>query len=350
MPYEITAFEHVLNATPGTRVLDVIFVPAPLDKSNASLAAGARVVCLYATDQADSRLLGRLRALGVELVALRYAGVGSLDLEKASEIGMLVSRVPAHAPTSIAEYTVGLMLTLNRKIHISYNRVQQGNMTLNGLVGFDMASKTVGIIGTGKVGRIVARILRGFGCKVLAFDMIESKEVIDLGGRYVSMGMLLASSDILTLHAPLVPGTYHLIGKQTLPRCKAGVHIVNTSRGGLIDVRAAIDAMQTGQLGALAIDVYEGESSCFYGDHTGENFEQDFQLLKSMPNVLITGNQSSLTNSALQSVARATIHTFMQFHAGEDLEYGISVKTKTPGKAPQPGKTQLQRQGVIRPG
>lgn len=324
MPYEVSAFEHVLRATPESRVLDLVFVSAHLDRSTASLATGARAVCLFATDRADTYLLGRLRDLGVELVALRYAGVSSVDLEKASELGIRVARAPAHAPTSIAEYTVALMLSLNRKVHLASARVRDGNLSLQGLVGFDMASKTVGIIGTGKVGRIVARILRGFGCRVLAYDMIESQEFIDTGGRYVSMGALLASCDILTLHAPLVPGTLHMIGGETLARCKNGVYIVNTSRGGLIDKKAAIEALQSGQIGALAIDVYEGEASFYFRDHTGETLDPEFQMLKSMPNVLITGHQSALTTNALASVANATIRTLLQFHAGDELDYAIS--------------------------
>lgn len=326
MPYEINAFETELGKNLNAGHLDVVFVSARLDNSTAALASGAPAVCLFANDHADAQLLTRLRAMGVKLIVVRYAGVSSVDVRKAIELGMKVACAPKHAPTSIAEYTVTMMLALNRKVHIAYNRVRDGNMALHGLVGFDMSEKTVGIIGTGKVGRIVARILIGFGCKVLAYDMMESQQIIDLGGKYVSMGKLLASSDILSLHAPLVPGTHHMIGPETLPRCKKGVHIVNTSRGGLIDVKAVTEALKSGQVGALGLDVYEGESSLFFRDHTGDKVDADFHILKAFPNVLITGHQSALTTNALVSVAKSTVKTLVQFHQGKDLEYGVQER------------------------
>lgn len=338
MPHEVAAFEHEMQRTPEARILDLVCVSSQLETSTASLAAGARAVCLFATDQADAHILDRLQVMGVELLTLRYAGVSSVDLIRATALGIRVAPAPAHAPTSIAEYTVALMLSLNRKVHVASNRVRDGNMTTHGLVGFDMRGKTVGIIGTGKVGRIVGQILRGFGCRLLAFDMMESPEVIELGAKYVPMNTLLASSDILSLHAPLVPGTHHIIGRNTLPRCKTGVHVINTSRGGLIDIKAAIDALRSGQMGGLAIDVYEGEASLFFRDHTGNQTDPDFQLLRSMPNVLITGHQAALTTNALAAVARATVKTLLQFHRGEELDYEI-----------KPGQTRRKRSTAAAP-
>lgn len=321
MPYEKVAFEAaLLHAPDAAAALDLVFVSARLEPATVSLAGGARAVCLFASDLVDAHVLRLLREEGVELVALRYAGISSVDLAMAAELGIRIARAPGHAPTSIAEYAVTLMLTLNRKVHVAASRVRDGNLLLNGLVGFDVANKTVGIIGTGKVGRLTARILRGFGCRLLAYDMMESKEVVANGGKYVAMGTLLAQSDILMLHAPLVPGTHHMIGRETLPRCKRGVHIVNTSRGGLIDVRAAIEGLRSGQIGALAMDVYEGESSLFFRDHTGEMLDVDFQLLKSMPNVIMTGHQAALTTDALEAIAKATVHTLWQFQRNEPVD------------------------------
>lgn len=325
MDHEVAAFDNELHNDPATTVLDIVYVSAQLDKSTATLATGAKAVCLFATDFADAHILRTLHALGVRLITLRYAGVPSLDLVTASELRIRVAPAPAHAPTSIAEYTVLLMLALNRRVHIATHRVRDGNMALQGLVGFDMRGKTVGIIGTGKVGRLVVRLLSSFGCKLLAFDMIESQEVIDLGARYVSMNTLLSKSDIISLHAPLVPGTTHMIGRHTIPLCKTGVHIVNTSRGALIDAKAVIDALRSGQIGGLALDSYEGEDNLFFRDHTGLQTDPDFQLLKSMPNVMITGHQAALTTNALASVAKATVKTLLQFHNGENLDYEMAT-------------------------
>lgn len=324
MPYEITAFQKELDNDPHlAATLDIIFVTTRLNQSTASLTSGARAVCLFATDYADSNLINLLDRYGVRLIALRYAGFNNVDVESAKKLGIVVTKIPTHAPTSIAEYTITLMLTLNRKVHIANNRVRDGNFTTHGLVGFDISDRTVGIIGTGKVGRIVARIMRGFGCRVLAYDTVESQEVINNGGRYVPLRTLITSSDILSLHAPLVSGTYHLLGTETLSWCKRGVHIINTSRGGLIDINAIIDALHSGQVGGLAMDVYEGEHSVFFRDHVTDYVDPNFQLLKSLPNVLITSHQASLTTNALSSVAKSTIKTLMQFQNGENVENAL---------------------------
>lgn len=323
MPYERVAFEEALKKSPtANRFLDIVYVTACLDYSTASLAADAQAVCLFATDEVEPILLSKLHALGVRLVALRYAGISSIDMDVAHRLGIAVARTPAHAATSIAEYTVTLMLALNRKVHVACSRVRDGNFSLQGLVGFDMAGKTVGIIGMGLVGQLVARILRGFGCRILAYDVGPHAEV-NASIKFVQMHELLATSDIISLHAPLVPGTIHMLGRETLPMCKRGVFIVNTSRGALIDVHAMINNLTSGQVAGLAMDVYEGETSMFFKESGSSKHDLDFHVLRAMPNVIITGRQSSLTTNALASVAIATVRTLEQFYHGEELEYVV---------------------------
>jgi D-lactate dehydrogenase len=329
MPYEVTAFQEALCSAPGADVLDFVYIASRLDAMTALLAQGAGAVCLFVRDIADAHVMRTLASVGVRLIALRCAGVASVDLRRAAEIGIRVARTPHHAPTSIAEYALSMIMALNRKIHIAHNRVRDGNLSLNGLVGFDMDGKTVGIIGTGKVGRASAKILAGFGCNVQAYDIIESEDVIGVGGRYVSMAKLFATSDIILLHAPLLPATHHIISDESISRCKKGVMMINTSRGGLIDVRATIDGLRSGQVGALGMDVYEGEAGLFFRDNTGEMLDPDFQVLQSMPNVIITGHQSTLTESALEAVANATVRTLLQFHAGDNLQYEIKSSLAT---------------------
>lgn len=326
LQYEVTVFEKELsdNALISS-MIDIIFVSAKLDRNTASLTSNTLAICVFATDHLDGHMLQILHNHGVKLIALRYAGSSNVDLDRARQLGLSITRVPAHSPKSIAEYTVTLMLSLNRKVHLAHPRARDGNLSLHGLVGFEMWGRTVGIIGTGLIGRHVARILSGFGCQILAYDMFECQQVKDIGGQYVSIHKLLAQSDIISLHAPLVPGTHHMISTETLAQCKRGVHIINTSRGGLVDVPAIIDALQSGQVGGLAMDVYEGENSLFFRDQVNEIIDPSFQLLKSLPNVLITGHQGALTTSALTSVAKFTLKTLVQFHKGETLEHMIRI-------------------------
>lgn len=325
MTHEVTAFQHEINKSPMiASSLDVTYVRVRLDRSTVNLAQGAHAVSLFVTDEADAELLETLSRYNVRLITLRYAGASSIDVEQAHRLGIVVARAPAHSPTSIAEYAIALMMTLIRKIHIANNRVRNHNLSLHGLVGFDLADKTVGIIGTGKVGQTVARILQGFRCKILAYDVIESPQVTNCGGIYVSMTEILAMSDILTLHAPLVPATYHMIGTKTLPRCKHGVYIINTSRGDLVDVTAILDALQTGYVAGLAMDVYEGDRP-LYHDRGETVHDWSFEVLKGLPNVLITGHQAALTTNALAAIARSTLHTLLQYHKHENIDYAIAV-------------------------
>lgn len=342
--YEVTAFKNeIISQSSKYDGLEIVFVSTRLDLDTASLADGAKAICLFATDHVDSHLMQTLREYGIRLIALRYAGYGNILVDQAKKCGIIVAKTPAHAPTSIAEYTVTLMLTLNRKVHIANSRVRDGNFDTQGLVGFDVSDRTVGIIGTGKVGCIVARILRGFGCRILAYDMVHSQDVKAYGGRYVSLKYLFQKSDIICLHAPLVPGTHHMINSETLSWCKRGVHIINTSRGGLVNVQAVIDALHNGQVGGIAMDVYEGENTIFFRDNTNEPVDRNFQLLKSLPNVVITGHQAALTTNALAYVAKATLNTLLQFQNGEEIEYAIKQTVRNPNSSHGSNATSSDR-------
>lgn len=239
---------------------------------------------------------------------MRCAGFNNVDLIAAQELGLTVLRVPAYSPYATAEHAIGLMMMLNRKLHRAYNRVREGNFALDGLLGFDMHGKTVGVIGTGKIGSIACRILHGFGCRVLAHDVVENKLVRELGGAYVSMNELLSTSDIITLHAPLTPATRHLIDDSAIARMKPGVMLINTSRGALVDTRAVIGGLKSGRIGALGLDVYEEEADLFFEDLSSMVIHDDvFARLQTFPNVVITGHQAFFTAEALRAIADTTL-------------------------------------------
>ncbi len=325
MSFEQRAFESVLGKIPKSEIMfDVDFVTARLDPSTAALASGAAALCLFARDRADAALLRVLHGHGVRLLALRYIGEPAFDARVAADFGIRVTRVPATAPASVAEYAVTLMLFLGRRVHFAANRVREGNLALQrGLVGVDMADRVVGVVGTGEVGARVASILRGFECTVLAFDTIEDARVKAAGAKYVDLDRLLAESDVLTLHVPLVPGTRNIINEHSLSQCKKGVHIVNISRAGLIDLKALVSALRSRRVGAVGMDVFEGKANPFLQDESEDGVDPDFEMLKSMPNVIVTGHQAALTENALIEVAKLTIQTLKQFQAGEDLDYEI---------------------------
>ena len=290
-----------------------------LSAETASTAQGARAVCLFVNDKADRACLTALAALGVKLVALRCAGYNNLDIAAARELGLAVVRVPAYSPHAVAEHTVGLLLTLNRKIHRAYNRVRELNFSLHGLVGFDLHGKTVGIVGTGKIGRITAAIFRGFGSLVIAHDSFPSTEWASRHGvRYADFDALLAESDIVSLHVPLLPQTRHLLNETTLARMKPGVFIVNTSRGKLVDTHALIAALKSGHVGGVALDVYEEEEGVFFEDLSGHVLQDDeLSRLLTFPNVLITAHQAFLTREALGEIARVTTRNLFHFGNGQ---------------------------------
>ncbi len=285
------------------------FLDFRLTRETAPLAQGARAVCVFVNDQLDRSCLEALAAEGIKLVALRCTGFNNVDLPAAKELKVAVTRVPVYSPYAVAEHAVALLLTLNRRIHRSFNRVRELNFSLNGLVGFDLQGKTAGICGTGKIGRIMAQILRGFGMKVLAYDPFPNREwAAQQSVEYVDASSLAGLSDVISLHVPLTPQTKHLICRATLELMKPGVILINVSRGALIDTTALIEALKSGKLGGVALDVYEEEEGIFFEDLSGQVLQDDeLARLLTFPNVLITAHQAFLTREALSDIARTTV-------------------------------------------
>lgn len=285
-----------------------------LSVATAALAEGAEAACIFVNDQADRRILTALRQRGIRLITLRCAGYDNVDLAAARELGLAVARVPAYSPHAVAEHTIAIMLALNRKIHRAYNRVREGNFSLNGLLGFNLEGKTVGIVGTGGIGSVVARILTCFGCIVIAQDPAPVPALKEMGVAYVGREDLFARSDIITLHCPLNDATRHLVNAELLRHAKPGFMLVNTGRGALIDTIAVIAALKSRLIGHLALDVYEGEAGFFFEDHSGEVIRDDmFARLLTFPNVLITGHQAFFTEEALTAIAATTIGNIEAF-------------------------------------
>lgn len=297
---------------------ELVFFDAPLNNQTCRLAEGFPAICIFVNDRLDEEELRCLAGRGIKMVALRCAGFNNVDLKTAAELKITVARVPAYSPASIAEFTVGLMLTLSRQIHRACNRTREGNFSLDGLLGFDLRDKTVGVFGTGKIGAGTARILLGFGCTVLASDLYENAELKSQGVRYVSREELFRESDIITLHCPLLPDTRHLIGPQTIDQMKHGVMIVNTSRGELLETEAAIAGLKSGKIGSLAIDVYEEESAVFYEDFSSRVIQDDvLARMLTFPNVVVTGHQAFFTVEAMQAIADQTLQNIAAFEKGE---------------------------------
>jgi len=298
-----------------------------LSAETAPAAKGTQAVCIFVNDHADRACLEALAALDVKLIALRCAGHNNVDLEAARALGLAVVRVPAYSPHAVAEHAVGLLLTLNRKIHRAYNRVRELNFSLSGLVGFDICGKTVGIIGTGKIGRIAAQIFRGFEANVIAHDPFPSPDWAKTHGiRYTDLDNLLAAGDILSLHLPLSPDTFHLFNEQAIARMKPGVFIVNTSRGKLIDTTSLIAALKSGHIGGVALDVYEEEEGIFFHDLSGQVLlDDELSHLLIFPNVLITSHQAFLTQEALSEIARVTIENIITLETREPFLEGTTL-------------------------
>ena len=301
-----------------------------LSEETATLAAGFPAVCLFVNDICDAAALKMLAAGGTRLIALRCAGFNNVDLVAAGALGMSVVRVPAYSPHAVAEFTVGMILTLtlNRQIHRAYNRTRDNNFALDGLLGFDLFGKTVGVIGTGKIGALVARTLRaGFGCEVLAFDLAPVPELEAIGISYVDPGELVARSDIVTLHCPLTPDTHHIVNARSIAAAKPGVMLVNTSRGALVDVEAVIGGLKSGKIGYLAIDVYEQEADLFFQDLSNEIIQDDtFQRLLTFPNVLVTGHQAFFTQEAMTAIADTTLANIAAFEQGKPLVNAVGAE------------------------
>jgi D-lactate dehydrogenase len=292
-----------------------------LNEETVSLAAGFEAVCVFVNDQVNAAVIATLESLGVRLIALRCAGYNNVDLSAAKKHGVTVVRVSAYSPYAVAEHTIALMLALNRKLHRAYNRVREGNFALDGLVGFDMHGKTVGVIGTGQIGTVVARILIGFGCPTLAFDPFPNATCRSLGVRYVELNQLFAESDIITVHCPLTPENKHLINGQALEKMRKDVMLINTSRGALLDTVAIVEGLKSGGIGYLGLDVYEEEEEIFFEDRSGLILGDDvFARLLTFPNVIITGHQAFFTREALLNIAATTIDNITKFENNQPLE------------------------------
>lgn len=309
--------DYFLRAN-GAQNHELRFHEFKLTADSAPAAAGSDAVCIFVNDRCDRAALEVLAREGVRFVALRCAGFNNVDLRAAREAGIRVVRVPAYSPHAVAEHTIGLLLALNRRLHRAYNRVREGNFSLEGLVGFDIHGLTAGVVGTGAIGAEVVRLFRGFGCEVLCHDPRENPRVHELGGRYVDLDALFSGSDIISLHCPLHEATHHMIDAAALEKMKTGVTLLNTGRGALIDTRAVIDGLKSGKIGHLGIDVYEEEEKLFFEDQSEQVIQDDvFARLLTFPNVLITGHQAFFTEDALTNIAVTTLGNLGQLEAGE---------------------------------
>lgn len=287
---------------------DLVFLEPRLSPQTASLAGGCGAVCAFVNDDLGAPVLERLATNGIALIALRSAGFNHVDLPAARELGLSVTRVPGYSPYAVAEHCAGLVLSLNRRIHRAYNRVREHNFALNGLLGFDLHGRTVGVIGTGRIGVRFTRIMTGFGCRVLATDPYPSDDAVAAGASYVPLETLLAESDIVTLHCPLTPQTQHLIDERRIAQMRDGAMLINTSRGGLVDTAAVIRGLKSGKIGHLGLDVYEEEADIFFEDLSDQMLGDDvFSRLVTFPNVLITGHQAFFTEEALRNIAASTL-------------------------------------------
>lgn len=322
-PYD----RHFLEAANATAGHGLSFLEARLSGESAALADGFEAVCAFVNDDLGASVLEDLHRRGVRLVALRSAGFNNVDLDAARGLGLRVARVPAYSPHAVAEHTLALILALNRKVHRAYNRVREGNFALEGLLGFDVRGKTVGIVGTGKIGEALARILSGFGCRLLANDIAPNPACEAMGVAYVAREELFAQSDIVSLHCPLTPDTHHMISAATLPQLKRGMMLVNTSRGAVVDTRAVIRGLKDGIVGSLGLDVYEEEADLFFEDLSDRFIRDDvFARLLTFPNVLITGHQAFFTQEALTAIAETTIANITAFAESRQALHEVSVE------------------------
>lgn len=315
-PYFREAF-----AAQGASELEFVWISDYLSEKTAYMASGCKMVCIFVNDNCGTEVVTELHKIGVEMIALRCAGFDNVDLAKAVELGMSVTRVPAYSPYAVAEHTVALIMACNRKIHKSVQRIAQFNFSLSGLVGFDLNGKTVGIFGTGKIGICTINILRGFGCKIKCFDVVRNAEIEKIGEsvKYVDrLEDLWPDCDIISLHAPLLPSTKHCINADSIAKCKKGFMLINTSRGPLVDTAALLDALISGQVGSAGLDVYEGEKGIFYEDKSDKvNTDKILSQLVSAHNVVLTSHQAFLTNEALAGISSSVIASIREFETGK---------------------------------
>ena len=310
--------ESLLEANARSPVAhELVFLEARLSQETASIGATYPAVCAFVNDRLDAEVLATLAAGRTRLVALRSAGFNNVNVEAARRCGIAVARVPGYSPYAVAEHTLALILTLERKLHRALNRVREGNFSLEGLLGTELHGSTVGIVGTGTIGATVARILSGFGVTLLATDVVQNPVCAALGVRYVSLDDLLRAADVVTLHCPLLPETRHLLDAGRIATMRPDALIVNTSRGALIDTAAVVEALKLGRLRGLAIDVYEEEDRLFFEDHSGDIVQDDlFARLLTLPNVIVTGHQAFFTAQALRDIATTTLENITLFERG----------------------------------
>ncbi|MBE9229455.1 2-hydroxyacid dehydrogenase [Phormidium sp. LEGE 05292] len=312
---------------------ELAFFTAEFNANTAPLAADFPAVCIFVNDNADAKALEIIASRGTKLLALRSAGFNHVDLQAAADLGITVLRVPAYSPYAIAEHAVGLILTLNRKFHRAYNRVREGNFALEGLMGFDIHGRTVGVIGTGKIGQIFGNLMKGFGCQVLAYDLYPNADYAASGIKYVDLPELFANSDIISLHCPLSPETYHLIDEKAIAQMKTGVTIVNTSRGALVNTEAVIAGLKSGKIGYLGLDVYEQEGELFFEDLSNAIIQDDvFQRLLTFPNVIVTGHQAFFTEEAVRNICETTLSNVSDFEQGIASHNEVKSPQKTVAK------------------
>jgi D-lactate dehydrogenase len=317
-PYDIEYFNKY------NKEYDFIFHEASLQEHTVNLAEGCDAICVFVNDKVTSSVLQQLSDRKVKAVVLRCAGYNNVDLEAAKTMGIRILRVPAYSPHAVAEHTVALILTLNRKTHKAYNRVREGNFSLDRLIGFDLFKKTTGIIGMGKIGEVFAKIMIGFGCSVKAYDININPEMEKIGVEYVQLEELLGSADVISLHCPLNDQTRHIINTANIARMKTGVMLINTGRGALVDTLAVVDALKSGKIGYLGIDVYEQEENLFFRD-LSENIIADDTIMRlmSFPNVLITAHQAFFTDEALSKIATVTLQNISAIEMGKASENAL---------------------------
>ena len=313
--YDIESFNlHIKQ-----KDIEIKYFDTQLNIHTCQLASGYDAVCAFVNDDLSAPVLTALAEAGVKLILMRCAGFNNVDLDAAKKSGQTIMRVPAYSPEAVAEHAISLMLTLNRRTHKAYQRTRDANFSLEGLVGFNMHGKTVGVIGTGKIGIATMNILKGFGCNILAFDPYPSEQAIALGAKYVTSEQLFKESDIITLHCPLTEDNHHILCRHSFAQMKNGVMLINTSRGALLNAEEAIEALKTGRIGSLGLDVYEEEDRLFFGDHSDEIISDDvFRRLSACHNVIFTGHQAFLTREALASIAQTTIDNLQSYIAGKN--------------------------------
>ena len=307
---------------------EITYYEDALNTNTAVLARGFDAVCVFVNNTIDRETIGMIADFGVKVIALRAAGFNNVDLEAAEEAGLQVFRVPAYSPDAVAEHTVALILTLNRKTHKAYNRVRENDFSLDGLTGFNIHGKSVGVIGTGKIGTAFCRIMKGFGCSINAHDPYENDEVKEMGGKYMEVDELLAKSNIISLHCPLMPETKHMIDKKAIDKMNDSPMLINTSRGALVKTSDVIDGLKEKKIGSLGIDVYEQEENLFFQDLSEEVIQDDeIARLMTFPNVLITGHQAFLTKEALNEIAKITLQNLTDYEAGKEVENRVEPQS-----------------------